>query len=203
MSSFLIEDNILKAYFGNAPVVVVPDGVVQIGGDLRDEPKDYPRKLRGDPIGYKAFFENRNLEELYLPDSVREIGFKALEHCAALRILSFSSKMQILGCNALVGCTSLKTIIYRGTIYEFSCLSFPGQALDLDVVYCTDGKIQLGKDREYYIETLYFPGTKAEWENKYGSADWRNRRSKNIVFLGDAQSEEDRIVYSTNLSERK
>lgn len=185
MDKFLIENGILKAYFGSDSVVVVPDGVTQIGGDLLNEDKDYPRELRGDYIGYKAFYNNKFVEELYLPDSVTEIGFKSLEHCSSLKVLAFSHNMKTLGVNALVGCNSVKKIIYRGTIYEFSCLSFIGQSLDLDIVHCTDGDIHLGRDLEYYIDVLYFPGTRKEWDSKYNSGDWRNRRCRKIVCIDE------------------
>ena len=181
MHSFVIENGILKAYRGHDSVVVVPDGVTHIGGELRDSDKDSRPELRGDLIGYKAFYRNRHIKELHLPDSTVEIGFKSLEFCAFLEVLSFSSNMKTFGCNAIVGCDSLKKIIYRGTVYEFSCLEMPGQTPDLDVVYCTDGEIRFGKDREYYIDTLFFPGTREEWNTRIKPDDWRNRRCKQIV----------------------
>ena len=183
MDKFMIEDGILKGYFGNSTVVVVPDGVTHIGGEL--SPIDAKRGLRGDYIGYKAFYCNKTVEELYLPDSVVEIGYKSLEHCKSLRTLSFSSNMKEFGCNAIVGCDALKTIIYRGSIFEFTCLETPGQTPDLDVVYCTDGQIRFGKDREYYIDTLYFPGTRAQWEETIAPTDWRNKKCRNIVCLDE------------------
>jgi hypothetical protein len=181
MSKFVIENGILKAYRGHDPVVVVPEGVMHIGGELCKDDKNSPPELRGDAIGYKAFYCNGRLKELYLPDSTVEIGYKSLEHCSALEVLSFSSNMKTFGCNAIVGCDALKKIIYRGTIYEFSCLETCGQTPDLDVVYCTDGEIHFGKDRDYYIETLYFPGTRAEWDSQIKPDDWRNRRCRKIV----------------------
>lgn len=185
MEQFLIEKGILKAYFGVGPVVVVPDGVKQIGGCYPEfEPKEpaFPRELCGDPIGYKAFYCNNSVEEIYLPDSVETIGFKSMEHCKNLRILSFSSKMKTVECNGLLGCNNLKTIIYRGTVFEFTCLSLAGH-LDLDVVYCTDGTINL--HQEFYIEELHFPGTRAEWDRKYSAGDWRNKRCRKIVCIDD------------------
>ena len=183
MNKFVIENGILKAYFGGEKVVVVPDGVTHIGGEISSV--DAKRGLRGDFLGYKAFYCNKTVEELYLPDSVKKIGFKALEHCKALRVLSFSNQMKEFGCNAIVGCDALKTIIYRGTIYEFSCLKTPGQTPDLEVVYCTDGQIQFGKDREHYIDTLYFPGTRAQWNETIAPNDWRNRKCKKILCLDE------------------
>lgn len=83
-----------------------------LGEDL--SPIDAKRGLRGDYIGYKAFYCNKTVEELYLPDSVEKIGFMALEHCTSMRVHNFSNKMKAFGCDPL------KTIIYRGTICEFS-----------------------------------------------------------------------------------
>jgi hypothetical protein len=181
MSKFVIENGILKAYIGRDSVVVVPEGVTHIGGVRRGEDTECPPILRGDSLGYKAFYCNKHVRELYLPDSTVEIGFKSLEHCSSLEVLSFSSNMKTFGCNAIVGCDALKKIIYRGNIYEFSCIETPGQTPDLDVVYCTDGEIRFGKDRDYYIETLYFPGTRAEWDSQIKPDDWRNRRCRKIV----------------------
>ena len=181
MSKFVIENGILKAYRGHDSVVVVPEGVTHIGGVRSGEDRECPPTLRCDLLGYKAFYCNKYVMELYLPDSTVEIGFKSLEHCSSLEVLSFSSNMKTFGCNAIVGCNALKKIIYRGTIYEFSCIKMPGQTPDLDVVYCTDGEICFGKDRDYYIETLYFPGTRAEWDSQIKPDDWRNRRCRKIV----------------------
>lgn len=179
MKNCVIENGILKAYSGKDAVVVVPDGVTCIGGDLL--PVDKNRGVEGALDGYKAFYCNKKLEELYLPDTVEEIGFKALESCESLRVLGFSDKMKKFGCNAINGCDALKTIIYRGTVYEFSCLEMPGQTPDLEVVYCVDGQIRFGKDREFYIDTMYFPGTRTEWDNRYGADNWRNKRCKKII----------------------
>ena len=179
MHNFDIEDGILKDYYGESRVVVVPDGVVRIGGILT--PADKECGLWGYASRYRAFYCNKHVEELYLPDSVEKIGFKALEHCRSLRVLSFSNKMKEFECNAINGCTALRTILYRGTIYEFSCLETPGQTPDLEVVYCTDGEIHFGKDRKYYIETLFYPSTRDEWEKRFPPDDWRRRRCKRII----------------------
>ena len=94
MGKFVIENGVLKAYFGKDTVVVVPDGVTHIGGDLSDADKSNPN-LRGDLLGYKAFFHNSHITELYLPDSTVEIGFKSLEHCKSLEVLTALTKITI------------------------------------------------------------------------------------------------------------
>jgi hypothetical protein len=166
MGDFKFDRHVAFPYKGNNPkikdrVVVIPEGI--------------PALVQ------QAFQYNCYVEEVYLPDSVKKIHFQAFEHCKSLRVLSFSHNMDELGCNAINGCDALKTIIYRGTIFEFTFLETPGQTPDLEVVYCTDGEIRFGKDREYYIETLYYPGTRAEWEVLHGPDDWRSKRSKKII----------------------
>ena len=183
MGKLVIENGILKAYSGRDTVVVVPDGVTQIGGEISDA--DRERGLQGDFLGYRAFHHNKKIEELYLPDSVEKIGYKSLDQCKSLRILSFSNKMREFGCNAINGCSALKIIIYRGTIYEFTCLKTLSQTPDLEVVYCTDGQICFGEDRKYFIDTLYFPGTRAQWEETIAPTDWRNKKCKKIICLNE------------------
>ena len=175
---FAIENGILKAYYGTDKVVVVPDGVKTIGGCIGEHnDQNCPRELRGDPIGYKAFYRNNEIEELYLPDSVETIGFKALEHCKNLKVLAFSSNIKTVECNGLLGCENLKIIIYRGTVYEFTCLTLAGH-LDLDTIYCTDGVIQL--HQEFYIDELHFPGTREEWESDPKN-EWKRRRCRKVI----------------------
>lgn len=181
MKNFIVENGILKSYRGRDSIVVVPEGVTHIGGERCDFDKECSPNLKCDLIGYRAFYSNKHIKELYLPDSTIEIGYKSLEHCTSLEVLSFSSNMKTFGCNAIVGCDSLKKIIYRGSIYEFTCLKTPGQTPNLDVVYCTDGEIRFGKDSDYYIETLYFPGTREEWDSRIEPDDWRNKKCRKIV----------------------
>ncbi len=179
MDDFVIEDGILIAHLGHDRVVIVPDGVKQIGGEICNATKPVPKSLRGDAIGYKAFYMNTDLEELYLPDSVEIIGFKCLENCDNLRVLAFSNNVKEIGCNALLNCDSLKTIKYKGTMFEFSNYRFEkGSNADYDQIICTDGTINLHQD--YYIDTLYFPGTREEWDKKYNTG-WRAKRIKNVV----------------------
>ena len=182
MNRFIIEDNILKAYLGTDKIVIVPEGVKKIGGDIDEhEKQNLPIELRGDPFGYKAFYYNDTVEELYLPDSVETIGFKALEFCKNLKVLAFSSNMKTVECNGLLGCENLKKIIYRGPVYDFTCLVLAGH-LDLDAVYCTDGVIRL--HQEYYIDELHYPGTRAEWENNPKN-EWKRRRCKKVICIDD------------------
>lgn len=55
MNKFVIENDVLKAYFGKDSVVVVPDGVTQIGGLLSETDKSNPN-LRGDLMDIKHSF---------------------------------------------------------------------------------------------------------------------------------------------------
>lgn len=180
MNRFVIENNVLKAYLGTDKIVIVPDGVKMIGGHIEENEENdpnFPEELKGDPIGYKAFYRNDTVEELYLPDSVETIGYKSLEHCKTLKVLAFSGNMKTVEWNGLYGCENLKKIIYRGPVYDFTCLVLAGH-LDLDAVYCTDGVIKL--HQEFYIDELHYPGTREEWENDPKN-EWKRRRCKKVI----------------------
>lgn len=49
----------MKAYLGDEKVVVVPDGVVQIGGTLSEAEKNWPSRL------YAAMRERKSKSDLY------------------------------------------------------------------------------------------------------------------------------------------
>ncbi len=141
-NEFVIEDGVLLAYTGNATEVIVPSGVRQIGGEIGD--KDVPEELRGDLIGYKAFFCNETIEDIYLPSSVETIGFKAMEHCCNLKTMSFSKNLKTFGTNSLLG-VELEAILYRGTMDEFKSIEYLGGA-KVKKVICRDGVIDFTQE---------------------------------------------------------
>ena len=179
---FVIEDDTLKEYRGRDKIVIVPDGVRWIGGIISGNDLESGSPT-GDPIGYKAFYGNGNVESIYLPDSVERLGFKSLEGCRNLSVLAFSHRMKEVDVNALEGCASLKTIIYRGTVFEATKLNLEGNLLDLDTIHCIDGSICFHD--EYYIDTLYFPGTHDTWSSEY-EGTWVDIKSRRVVYLGDS-----------------
>ena len=177
MNKFIIEDGIMKAYLGSERKVIVPDGVRQIGG-LAENVKDPVEVAPYDSGAYRAFHSNCDVEEIWLPDSVEIIGFKSLEHCGLIKVLSFSKNTKNFEWNCLWGCY-IEKILYRGTVYEFSKLDFTAtHSPSFGKVICEDGEIDFSKS--CYIDTLYFPGTRKQWEEEPHD-EWLDRRVRKVV----------------------
>ena len=183
MDDIIQENGVLMGYFGHDRVVIVPDGIKAIGGLIKDNQEEKcPMELRNNGslgIAYNAFYNNKDVEIIYFPDSVVSLGFKSLEHCTNLRIISFSYNLKSFGTNCLTGCDHLKTIVYRGTVFEFSRLDLGGNVPDLEIVICNDGIIYFKNQK--YIDTLHFPGIKGDWEKNYAD-DWLAKKCRRVIF---------------------
>ena len=67
-------------------------------------------------IGDSAFRNTgRHLEEILLPDTLRRIGFCALQDCDALRSLHFPASLEQLDHCAVDSCTNLESIVFEDT----------------------------------------------------------------------------------------
>ena len=184
---FIIENGILKAYNGDEKTVCVPDGVVCIGGIILKEDNDNEHLRAGVPgFAYKAFYCNRTIEEVVLPDSVTAIGFKSFQCCENLKTMTFSANLKKIECCALTKGIKLKKIIFKGSVYTFCLLEIESHnGLDLDEVICSDGTIKF--HREHYIDELHFPGTREEWNDvcECGNTGWLKRRAKKVICNDD------------------
>lgn len=173
---YIIEDGILLAYLGTDPVAKVPEGVKQIGGV---KPHDENRsELLGDPIGYKAFYDNKLVTEVILPEGVTTIGFKSFEHCENLRKLTIPKSLKSVECNAMLG-LNLDEVTYLGSIDNFLDIDLHYWCDDCKVVHCIDGDINFKE--EFFISEFSFSGTKQEWESgSYKGHEWLKKRIKTV-----------------------
>jgi hypothetical protein len=56
-------------------------------------------------------------------------------------------------------------------------------------VFGEEREFRFGKDRRYYIDTLFFPGTRAEWETQIKPNDWRNKKCRRIVCADEMKKD--------------
>ena len=90
-------------------------------------------------IGACAFWMNRTLPEIEIPDTVTEIGDSAFAYCTSLVSVSAES-LTALGKNAFRGCTALEVASINGTLTEIgegtfaNCLSLKTVATGESVV---------------------------------------------------------------------
>ncbi|MDD5830892.1 MAG: leucine-rich repeat protein [Lachnospira sp.] len=107
-SDFTISDGKLVKYTGNQSVVVVPEGVVEIGYQAFANGKDYvthiilPDSLK--KIDESAFKEMDALEKLEIPEGVTEIPKNMCDSCVNLCEVNIKGNITSVGEKAFSGC---------------------------------------------------------------------------------------------------
>lgn len=157
----IIEDGILKDYSGDPIHVVIPDGVVRIGGIMTDEDQRSGKYRKEEFIFYKPFPQRSPVEVLEIPPSVKVVGDKAFEHCPNLRTVVFSEGLEHIGLSAFMGdkeitelrfpaslktigiwafhcCSSLKDVYFKGKV------TFKGQIIDGINTFKNDSEYPFG-----------------------------------------------------------
>ncbi len=79
-------------------------------------------------IGYRAFFNAKNLVEITIPDSVISIDYYAFANCDRLESVNISENSKLAGIyeGAFYGCINLKYITLPDTLYVISDYCFSG-----------------------------------------------------------------------------
>lgn len=99
-SKFKIQRGILSAYWGNAEVVEIPEGVLE--------------------IGYRAFYQNETVKCVILPEGFKKIGIQAFAGCSQLERIQFPQSLRIVGHEALRDTAWLNAqpngIVYAGVL---------------------------------------------------------------------------------------
>lgn len=133
---FAIKDGILVKYVGSNEHVVVPEGVTSIGyGDASKYPSEtnfgifldsgiksikLPTTL--EYIGWNAFRNCTELEEVVIQSNIKNIGYNAFEGCTSLRSIDIS-KVKAVGNSAFLNCSNLTSIKIAGSTMKSSWYS--------------------------------------------------------------------------------
>ena len=94
-SDFIIVDGVLTEYTGSDASVTIPEGVIEIGGEV---------------------FRWKRLTEVTFPKSLKKIEDFAFADCANLKRLVFPSNVEQLCYGAFINCTSLSEIVISGSV---------------------------------------------------------------------------------------
>ena len=106
-------------------------------------PKKYKRVLVTS-IGNSAFYGNKSITSITIPDSVTSIGNDAFYYCASLTSITIPDSVTSIGIYAFDGCTSLTSITYTGTIAQWNAITFKNNwnySTGNYTIHCTDGDI--------------------------------------------------------------
>ena len=102
---FVVKNNVLKKYKGNAEVVIIPDGIEEIGAYAFVEQKPY-------------FRPNNVIKRIELPDSVVRIDDLAFNSCNELESIRFSKNLTEIGRHAICDCGKLQSLDLSDTKIE-------------------------------------------------------------------------------------
>ncbi|NSB14600.1 leucine-rich repeat domain-containing protein [Clostridium beijerinckii] len=106
----------IVAYLGKDSNVVIPDKIDNVAITS---------------IGNKAFYRNKNITNITIPNSIKSIERSALVGCTGLTSINIPASVQSIGGYALTGCTSLKNISVDSNNLTFKSVN--------GVLYSKDG----------------------------------------------------------------
>lgn len=96
-------------------------------GDYTDAELIIPSSYNGYPvtkIGEKAFYNNTEITELVIPDSVTEIGDFSFHYCISLKTVHVGNGVKTIGKNSFYFCTALKELDLGNSVAEILDYAF-------------------------------------------------------------------------------
>lgn len=100
---FVVVDGVLALYNGNDKLVRIPEGVERIGSQV---------------------FRDMPICEVWMPDSLREIGAEAFRWCSSLKHAALNEGLEWIRYEAFVGCGSLRHIDLPDSMKRIDCFAF-------------------------------------------------------------------------------
>ena len=111
---------------------MIPNHVEVIGFGAFENSKltkvDFEEGINLLTLGYRAFYNSINLQEISIPKSVVSIDYYAFAMCKSLETVNFAYDCKLTGIyeGAFYGCISLSNIVIPDEIYEISDYAFSG-----------------------------------------------------------------------------
>lgn len=124
-ADFICDGNTLISYSGSKKDVVIPFTITRIGPD--------------------AFWGNKQLESVFIHDSVTNVERRSFANCTRLKHVHIGSSINVIQDRVFAGCTALEEITIPRNIKSINCGSFKG-CFSLKKVIIYDGlrKISVG-----------------------------------------------------------
>lgn len=101
--------------YGKFAYRTVSDGVVIVNsGEVFSKKVIIPDVLSGEKviaIGNAAFFEQENITEVIIPDTVKVISDHAFCYCTKMKKVTFGKELQEIGMSAFNGCYNLTSVL--------------------------------------------------------------------------------------------
>ena len=119
---------------------------------------DIPSEIKGSrvtAIGDKAFYSNKTIQQVNIPDTVLTIGEQVFYNCDYLNNVKLPENLTSLGYHAFASCDSLYNITIPATITEYGDQGTFSQS-GLTTVTFEEGITKIGKDAFYGADKLKY-----------------------------------------------
>ena len=119
---FLIENDKLVKYLGNAPIVNIPEGVKIVGQNAFKDKTHITDVTFPDGLEFidsHAFERCIGINNLVLPETLKTIGDKAFMRCYSLSYIAFNDSLESIGEESFGFCGKLKVVRFGKSI---SCI---------------------------------------------------------------------------------
>ncbi len=135
-------------------------------------------------IGDYAFDDCTGLTSITIPDSVTSIGNHAFSYCTGLTSITIPDGVTSIGDSAFYDCTGLTSITIPDSVTSIGSSAFSG-CTGLTSITIPDSVTSIG-DYAFSgcsgLKTVYYAGTKEEWENIYIGSDNYPLKNAKIVY---------------------
>jgi hypothetical protein len=133
--------------------------------------KQLPAMPELEVVVSEAFESCHSLTEVTLPATLRELGSEAFASCASIKKVTIEApSLYSISDRVFWGCTSLRELILPKIVGTFS-----GEEM---LRYCNGD-----------ILTIYYPGTREEWQKNYGNRNLDLPINTKVVFMAEEAAE--------------
>lgn len=129
-TGFVIENGVLKGYYGQSGDVTIPSGVKVIGYRAFGALQGAGEELRSvtipesvTEIEDEAFYERSSLRNVKLPNKLEKIGQNAFYYCISLESIEIPVSVTTMKEGVFLGCKSLDHVYYAGTKEQWGNLT--------------------------------------------------------------------------------
>ena len=177
-TDYIIRDNVLVHYYGEAETFEVPSGITEIGDNC----------IKG--------AAKRKMKNVIIPKDVVTIGKEAFQKCKKLENLVFEedSALETIGVYAFYDCANLKNTLLGNTLmlpktlktigsYAFSYTKISTIAMDINVEYIGSSVFSYSG-----LKTLVYNGTRSDWdkikkpEGGFWEGNWKKDADFELVY---------------------
>lgn len=145
----------------------------------------------------ESFNHAQNLNYIYLPDTVKFIGYGTFTLCTGLEKIVIPKGVEEIGDSAFYCCSGLKRILVPNTVYYIGEYAFYG-CESLEYALIPNSVTEIGKDAFAYcyeLENICYFGTDEDWNNINGESDYTGTSAA----VNTCCSEFGGVVFSTIL----